>query len=106
MNENIKNLHNNSLQMKNQSKVNFLSNELKFLREKQKEQLSKEEKRANNLKKQHNHIKNVEKALVEGGITGGELEEIKQKAIRKVQVQNIGESGVSKNLYLKDEGEN
>ena len=100
VNENTKKLHNNSLQQEMERKLKSLSDEIKFLREKEKEQDAKDEIKQGNMKKQFEFIKKLEAELVEHGMSGGELEEIKQKAIKKTQSQNVGESHVQKKEEL------
>ncbi len=49
------------------------------------------------MKKQFEFIKRLENQLLEIGMSPGEMEEIKQRAIKKVQPNPISESNVTKN---------
>lgn len=73
VNENTKKLHNNSLQQEMERKLKSLSDEIKFLREKEKDQDARDEIKQGNMKKQFEFIKKLEAELVEHGMSGGEL---------------------------------
>lgn len=57
--ENIKKLNNGSQQQAIEKKIKSLSDEIKFLREKQKEQEAKDELRQGNMKKQYQFVKKL-----------------------------------------------
>lgn len=61
-----------------------LTEEANFYREKIKYVEEVDKTKAANMKKQYEHIKKMENTLLEGGVAGGELEDLKRNAIKAV----------------------
>lgn len=100
--EHTKKLHNNNLQQEMERRLKALGDEIKFLREKEKEQDGKDELKQGNMKKQFEFVKKLETELVENGMSGGELEELKQRAVKKAQ-NLLGESQVQSHTGRKED---
>ena len=103
--ENIKKLNNGSRQQEIQKKIKMLSDEIKFLQEREKEQKAKDEIKQSNMKKQFQFIKRLEGQLLSSGVSHGEIDEIKQRAIKTVQPPNVAESHVTKNTTMNKKQE-
>ena len=63
-----------------------LTEEAKFFKEKLKYIDDRDNIKANNMKRQYDAIKKLENTLLESGLAGGELEEIKRSAISNLNL--------------------
>ena len=83
--ENMKKLENNNQKEQLELYMRKLTDQAKYTKQKVKLFEKKQSLKTGNMKKQYEAIKKYENELSEGGLASGELQEIKQRAIRSLR---------------------
>ena len=84
--DNTRRLENNSQRDEIDLEMKKLGEEMKFYKEKVKFIEEREQVKAGNMKRQYDAIKKYENKALEGGLAGGELEELKRNAINSINL--------------------